>query len=704
MDRALVRDVGIALAGTAVAAYLVARAIFVPITYDEAATFVRYVDIGFTAIFDFNVATNHLLNTWLTWLSSQVFGSAPWALRLPTVIAGLGFIIAAGAIARRAESAAVGLASFVVIVANPYVLDYLALSRGYGLALCLLTASVYYLLEWIDRQPESPEARRSLARGIWLSAIAVLATFTVLPAFLAVIAVVAARLLWSTSLRGQAPASDRIRGQAPTSRRVNFQGRLAQPDGVLAWTFLAGWLVVAAGFSLMVFSRQEVLSATLFTPISVRSVGLFESENDEIQVFRVDAKGRPRPFERDGVNAWRSDAARNAWGLRIELPVSVDRNLTSLDVTIGPHVFRRDRHGDGPWTAWDSGSQRVLRSTPALSAARSDIATVAGAVNWGGDAGQWRLAARHTAVLIAWLAAGAALLAGVASLAVRAGSIHYADARLLVSAIVAVAGFSAAPLYLLRRDAQLYFGGSTGLLADTFGSLLEKTAYGATYSSSQVPLALLGLALVATLLVAVWAVLPRHRPALSGPLLLLAVIALIAIIVTAQHLVLGTPWLTGRTAVFLLPLISAFVVVTADAIARLGSRAQAVVSAAMLLLAAVSSMHLVRVANIGRTLDWPDDVATPAMLAEVTSRVESAASPTTRIGVQWMFYPAARYYAERMSTGQRAYVVEVVPADGPKPDFLYTAERIDPADATLIGGFDGSPAALWQAVTAQPQP
>ena len=231
----------------------------------------------------------------------------------------------------------------------------------------------------------------------------------------------------------------------------------------------------------MVFSRQHVLSSELFTPILVRTVGLFESENEQIQVFRADPTGRFRPLERETMGAWRSDPMRNAWGLRIELPMSVDRNLTSLQVTIGTQVFRRDRHEDGPWTVWDSGSHRVLRSTAALAAPRSHIGTVAGAINWGGDAGQWRLAAVYTAGLVALLAIGAASLAGAASMAVRAGRIGYGEARLLVSALVAVAGLTAAPLYLLQRDGQLYFGGTTGLVSDTFGSLLDKTAYGAVY-------------------------------------------------------------------------------------------------------------------------------------------------------------------------------------------------------------------------------
>ena len=37
---------------------------------------------------------------------------------------------------------------------------------------------------------------------------------------------------------------------------------------------------------------------------------------------------------RDGV--WSTGDVKEAWGLRVELPVRVDQNLTSLEVTVGP--------------------------------------------------------------------------------------------------------------------------------------------------------------------------------------------------------------------------------------------------------------------------------------------------------------------------------------------------------------------------------
>ena len=43
-------------------AYVLARAILVPITYDEAAPYLRYISQDLFAVFSFEVATNHFLN------------------------------------------------------------------------------------------------------------------------------------------------------------------------------------------------------------------------------------------------------------------------------------------------------------------------------------------------------------------------------------------------------------------------------------------------------------------------------------------------------------------------------------------------------------------------------------------------------------------------------------------------------------------
>jgi hypothetical protein len=338
----------------------------------------------------------------------------------------------------------------------------------------------------------------------------------------------------------------------------------------------------------------------------------------------------------------------------------------------------------------------MLEGTGPLKASTRGSGAADRAINWGGNVLMWRLSIVYTAILLAGLAVLAALASATSALAVRSGLLTGTNARVVVSALMAVAAFSAAPLFLLRRDDQLYFGGSAGLVPDTFGSLIGRSAYGASSMSNQVDLVLLALAGVAVTVAGLYLVRRRLRPALARPASVLALIALVGAQVALQHRLLGTPWLTGRTALFLLPLLLMFVALTAAAVARIGTGGRILTAAVMLTLAAASTWHTTSVANVTRTLDWPDDAATPAMLRELAAQVDEAKPPVVRLGVDWMFYPVARYYAARMSDTTTSYEVQVVPGEGQPPDFVYTAERLDDADATLVRGFSDSPAALWR--------
>ena len=67
---------------------------------------------------------------------------------------------------------------------------------------------------------------------------------------------------------------------------------------------------------------------------------------------------------------------------------------------------------------------------------------------------------------------------------------------------------AAAPLYLLRRDEELFFGGSTGVVADTLGSLLRGVAYGTPVAPAAIDLA--AWAVPAALILPLVLVAPPH--------------------------------------------------------------------------------------------------------------------------------------------------------------------------------------------------
>jgi hypothetical protein len=639
VDAAVTRK-GSTLATVAVAlaagVYITARAFRVPLTYDEASSFYRYIDADFAALFDFATATNHFLNTVLTRLSVGVLGASPIALRLPNVLAGALYLGVAAAFAWRMRDSAIAFAAAVLLMTNPYVLDYFAVSRGYGLAVALLLAAMLTLL------------RQAFAASLILAATAVIANFAVLPAFLAIVAIVGVQLL----------------AQSPPHYAPRTDGRR------FPWRATVAWLLLTGAFSWMVFSRERVLSAIEFVPMVVRVTGLYEEELAAIHVFRVDSTGRLREIRRQPGGVWQSGPVQDEWSLHVTLPASADRNLASLDVAVGDQVFRRDRREGGPWTVEDFEGERVLRST--------------GELRWEGNAAHTRFVAVHTAATVAVVFAFAVAMVALSKIPPVARRVEPAYARLIVSVLTAVAGLITAPLYLMRRDGQLFFGGTDGLAVDTVGSLIAGTAY-----SAPPPAWLPSAAAVVALIVLALPVIGRFKEAA----IVSAVIGLVLLQAALQHALLDVPFPIGRTAVYLLPLFVLVVSLNADAIAASGERARKAATITMLILAGVSSLNAARVANLTYTADWRHDASTPAMLDRV-ARDSTPPPAVVRIGVEWMFYPVARYYAEQMSTPASRYDVLVLPGDGRPFDFIYAPDGVNLGRVTVVERFPLSGATL----------
>ena len=86
--------------GLAALAYIIYKAASNSFTHDEAFTWNRWVFRSyFDIIFYYGqdiVPNNHILNSVLMKTSEWMFGSREFALRLPNVLAGAGFLLGAG--------------------------------------------------------------------------------------------------------------------------------------------------------------------------------------------------------------------------------------------------------------------------------------------------------------------------------------------------------------------------------------------------------------------------------------------------------------------------------------------------------------------------------------------------------------------------------------------------------------------------------
>lgn len=133
--------------------YLIFRGILVQPIHDEVATFFTFVQSGrFLPYFSEWTTNNHLLNSLLTWFSFKIFGSSPIALRLPNLLFFPFFGYFLWRISSYINYKGFRWGFLISILFIHSFLEFFALSRGYGLALTLLTGSIWFTM----RSFESP--------------------------------------------------------------------------------------------------------------------------------------------------------------------------------------------------------------------------------------------------------------------------------------------------------------------------------------------------------------------------------------------------------------------------------------------------------------------------------------------------------------------------------------------------------------------
>lgn len=144
--------------------YLIVRAALLDLTYDECWTFLGYAQapIWDVLVNTHPAANNHVLHSLLMKASAFLFGTSPFALRIPVLLGFMAFALAV-------HQLLLGLPRvwrlflMVALIYQPYVLDYFVAARGYGIALPGLLWSMVFLVRY---------AQRSDVKHLWMGGFA----------------------------------------------------------------------------------------------------------------------------------------------------------------------------------------------------------------------------------------------------------------------------------------------------------------------------------------------------------------------------------------------------------------------------------------------------------------------------------------------------------------------------------------------------
>lgn len=142
----------------------VTRAALQSVTWDEAATFNGFVNLGTYDIRHTFHSNNHTLNSLLVMKSTVWLGLSHLSLRLPALIGGLIYLLACERFVRLSCDSLINYTlTLLALTTNPLVLDFLVASRGYGLALGFFMAAMVFCRIEI----ESGAGRKDGGGNLW---------------------------------------------------------------------------------------------------------------------------------------------------------------------------------------------------------------------------------------------------------------------------------------------------------------------------------------------------------------------------------------------------------------------------------------------------------------------------------------------------------------------------------------------------------
>ncbi len=194
------RDIFLITGGVGIFVYILLRVINVSMSVDEQGSYFMFVTSSqfFPETYDQWSANNHALNTFLMWVCNNLFGPDQVSLRLPNLLAGGLYIFSTAMISRRMRTPLIGVAAFVLMNSNPFMVEYFGLARGYGLASGLMAFAFWQL--WI--YCNSGYRWKNLALITAASVLAVFANYTYLNLVLPLTGCLFFIGLWQPSVTG----------------------------------------------------------------------------------------------------------------------------------------------------------------------------------------------------------------------------------------------------------------------------------------------------------------------------------------------------------------------------------------------------------------------------------------------------------------------------------------------------------------------
>lgn len=129
---------------------LALRSYLVPFNHDETATFFYFIQSGKYMPFHSAIdANNHVLNSLLGNVCFHLFGSSPFLLRIPNLIALIILMLATYKISKFLNQFGSKVVLMAGLLLSFHWLSFFSACRGYGLSMALLIIGIAFMLDYI---------------------------------------------------------------------------------------------------------------------------------------------------------------------------------------------------------------------------------------------------------------------------------------------------------------------------------------------------------------------------------------------------------------------------------------------------------------------------------------------------------------------------------------------------------------------------
>lgn len=616
--------------------YEVARAARSSFTCDEAGSYLEFISPNVLALFNFNLANNHFLNSLLAKISSALGGTSEFVLRLPNLVAYAAYLLFAFLILNRfVKTKIIVLCGYLLLSLNPYVLDYFSLCRGYGLSLGFLMASLFFFFSFLDRTTEpGPDRIRRLRYSLIAASLAVLSSFSLLNVYLSLAAFAFGYFIF-LNRRDRRAVSFAAPARNPSKSRI----------------FLCPAFILAAVlFNLSTISQDLNYAGKFFEPVTVRIAGLTEQEKRDIQVLRLDIKNEEEPLAYQ-EDLWRPETLTYFIAVKFRCPADLMEKIEQVQIRIGPKTFSYSADEIKHLNKVPSKKSVVFSSYDSMSLKRSIIPAFKPVINWKGDRALLSYSLRRLLIVLGIFAATIILLIILGRVLARLKILTPSQFRPLASTTWMLAIFIGYPLYILKKAGMLWWGGHESFIRDTAFSLITNSFYGKLYFRGQERVVFFFLCLI-LLAFSMLIFIDSRKKVLAArlPRLFIFVILLAASVsIIAQKFLLGNPYLIGRTALFLIPLFTLLLIFLCQALSQ-GRAGPKIVSVSLLaVLTVLSLLHFAGRANTTMTVEWRRDADTKSMFKDLGAIKDKDFAPSSIIslGIDETLSTSLRYYLAR---------------------------------------------------------